>query len=135
MEIPESKSIITEIKNSLVILISVLSYKEYRSHHSVLTSKKINKLKNQWFFDVSEKWAHRTAVSKVAEENLNCNWWTVEAQWGQAWELKTPGSLVFGGHTHPLWVLPPLNLPSSHSENRFWHPSTRNGHIQQVENQ
>lgn len=144
-------------ENKCVLLISGLACKELSGHCFILTSKKLNELKNQPFLDLLEKWSHRTNCCpppklkrqadaenhnllelKPVSRNLHRNQsrgrniWTVinkllEAQCRWVCELKSAGVTML------LWVnsLPPGALPGSHSEDwrKKWlvQPAERGG--------
>ena len=119
------------------------AYKKFGSHHSVLTSRRLNKLKNQQLFlDKSEKWGHgesccpQNCSDRWITENLQLtgaetheqkpagtsagigNFWKLSVDESEREQLQ--GDLVTGQTPAPplLWLLPPGALPGSHSEYR-----------------
>lgn len=111
--------LLTEKYIGQILLISGPAWMELGCCHFILTTKKLNHLKNQIFFLTSvrevrenhcpQNWSGREAdtynhnlleqkpiwkqVPKAGKSELT-NWWIYklqEAQCGHVWELKTPG--------------------------------------------
>lgn len=140
-----------------VLLASDYTYKELRSHHSILTNKKLNILKNQYWIHKRGEDTDKPLSSRlerqvnVERQNLleqrlrrgyQCqgrNSWTIidkllEAQCRWPWKLKTLGDPVIWAPTIS-WDLPPRVQPGSHTKclrkitSSFWHSQEKRNHL------